>query len=168
MRVIKRNGSLESFDVNKIINAINKAFIGVDGKLYEDETSTMIAKEIEEIVNKGEDATYTVEDIQDLVEDKLMDSERKDVAKAFINYRQLHKFIRESNTTDKDIKELINGESEYWNEENSNKNARVVTTQRDYIAGITSTDISRRFLLTEDIVKAHDEGIIHFHKKIVA
>ena len=71
--------------------------------------------------------------------------------------------VRKANTTDQSIKELIDGESEYWNTENSNKNARVVTTQRDYLAGITSTDITRRFLLPEDVVKAHDEGIIHFH-----
>ena len=85
------------------------------------------------------------------------------LAKEYITYRYTRELVRKSNTTDLSIKELIDGESEYWNTENSNKNAKIVTTQRDYLAGITSTDITRRFLLTEDIVKAHDEGIIHFH-----
>ena len=86
-----------------------------------------------------------------------------ELAKIYIIYRYKRALVRKANTTDQSIKELIDGESEYWNTENSNKNARIVTTQRDYLAGITSTDITRRFLLPEDIVKAHDEGIIHFH-----
>ena len=85
------------------------------------------------------------------------------LAKKYITYRYTRELVRKANTTDLAIKELIEGESEYWNSENSNKNAKVVTTQRDYLAGITSTDITRRFLLPEDIVQAHDEGIIHFH-----
>ena len=86
-----------------------------------------------------------------------------ELAKKYITYRYTRALVRKANTTDQSIKELIEGESEYWNNENSNKNAKLVTTQRDYLAGITSTDITRRFLLPEDIVKAHDEGIIHFH-----
>ena len=85
------------------------------------------------------------------------------LAKKYITYRYTRELVRKANTTDQSIKELIDGESEYWNNENSNKNARVVTTQRDYLAGITSTDITRRFLLPKDVVEAHDEGIIHFH-----
>ena len=85
------------------------------------------------------------------------------LAKQYITYRYTRELVRRSNTTDLSIKELIEGESEYWNTENSNKNAKIVTTQRDYLAGITSTDITRRFLLPEEIVKAHDEGLIHFH-----
>ena len=164
MKVIKRNGDIEEFNPDKVYIAIEQAMVaekganGVDGEFIQSITEDVTNK----VLKKKEDEIH-VEDIQDIVEEKLMASRYKDVARAFINYRQLHKLIRESNTTDKEIKELINGESEYWNEENSNKNARVVTTQRDYIAGITSIDISRRFLLTEDIVKAHDEGIIHFH-----
>ena len=104
-----------------------------------------------------------VEDIQDTIEMRLMALGKYSLAKAYITYRYTRELVRRSNTTDLSIKELINGESEYWNTENSNKNATVVTTQRDYLAGITSTDITRRFLLPEDIVKAHDEGIIHFH-----
>ena len=104
-----------------------------------------------------------VEDIQDIIEMRLMSLNKFALAKEYITYRYTRELVRKSNTTDLSIKELIDGESDYWNTENSNKNAKVVTTQRDYIAGITSTDISRRFLLPEDIVKAHDEGIIHFH-----
>ena len=105
----------------------------------------------------------TVEEIQDLVEKELMSAEKFDLAKAYILYREKRAMVRQSNTTDISIKELIDGTNDYWNTENSNKNAKVVTTQRDYLAGITSTDITRRFLLPEDVVKAHDEGIIHFH-----
>ena len=104
-----------------------------------------------------------VEDIQDIIEKKLMEIGKYQLAKQYITYRYTRALVRKSNTTDQSIKELIDGESEYWNTENSNKNAKVVTTQRDYLAGITSTDITRRFILPEDIVKAHDEGIIHFH-----
>ena len=86
-----------------------------------------------------------------------------ELAKKYIIYRYNRALVRKANTTDQTIKELIDGESEYWNNENSNKNAKIVTTQRDYLAGITSTDIARRFLLPEDVVKAHDDGIIHFH-----
>ena len=92
-----------------------------------------------------------------------MEFEKYALAKKYITYRYTRELVRKANTTDQSIKELIEGESEYWNNENSNKNAKVVTTQRDYLAGITSTDITRRFLLPEDIVKAHDQGIIHFH-----
>ena len=98
-----------------------------------------------------------------MVEDKLMASNRKDVARSYVIYRQMRNLVRLSNTTDESIKDLIDGKNEYWNTENSNKNPTVVTTQRDYIAGITSTDIARRFLLPKDVVKAHDKGIIHFH-----
>ena len=94
---------------------------------------------------------------------KLMSIGKYALAKKYITYRYTRELVRKSNTTDLAIKELIDGENEYWNTENSNKNAKIVTTQRDYLAGITSTDITRRFLLPEDIVNAHDDGIIHFH-----
>ena len=94
---------------------------------------------------------------------KLMSIGKYALAKKYITYRYTRELVRKSNTTDLAIKELIDGESEYWNTENSNKNAKIVTTQRDYLAGITSTDITRRFLLPEDIVRAHDDGMIHFH-----
>ena len=162
MAVIKRNGERVDFDPRKIEVAILKAFAEVRSESDDDirECARRIAKEIESI---GKD--LSVEEIQDLVEKKLMATKYKDVAKAYVEYRYKHKLIREFNTTDKTIKELLCGESDYWNNENSNKNARVVTTQRDYIAGITSTDIARRLLLPADVVEADDEGIIHFHDK---
>ena len=160
MQVIKRDGRKQKFDKEKIVNAVKKAFIEVDGELTDQN-----AKKAVEIANFVEEKAknLTVEEIQDMVEDKLMASNRKDVARAYIRYRYKRLLLRESNTTDKTIFELLEGTNEYWNSENANKNAKVVTVQRDYIAGITSTDITRRFLLPKDIVEAHDNGIIHFH-----
>ena len=160
MTVQKRDGRKVKFDKEKIKIAVLKAFIDVDGEetAYAKEKARDIANYIESL-NKG----MTVEEIQDEVVNKLMASTRKDVAAKYVEYRYKRRLIRESNTTDKSIIELIDGVNDYWNSENSNKSASVVTTQRDYLAGITSTDITRRFLLPEDVVQAHDEGIIHFH-----
>ncbi len=160
MTVQKRDGRKVKFDKEKIKIAVLKAFIDVDGEetAYAKEKARDIANYIESL-NKS----MTVEEIQDQVVNKLMASIRKDVATKYIEYRYRRKLVRESNTTDKSILELIDGVNDYWNSENSNKSASVVTTQRDYLAGITSTDITRRFLLPEDVVQAHDEGIIHFH-----
>ena len=160
MTIQKRDGRKVQFNKEKIKIAVLKAFIDVDGEetAYAKEKAREIANYIESL-NKS----MSVEDIQDQVVNKLMASTRKDVAAKYVEYRYKRKLVRESNTTDKSILELINGVNNYWNSENSNKSASVVTTQRDYLAGITSTDITRRFLLPEDVVKAHDEGIIHFH-----
>lgn len=157
MTVIKRDGREVEFDKHKIEVAVSKAFAQLN-QVDDEHLAEKIAESISNIGGK-----IDVEEIQNLVEYKLMASKHKDVAKAYIEYRYLHKLVRESNTTDKTIKELIDGSSDYWNNENSNKNAKVVTTQRDYIAGITSTDISKRYLLPKDVVEAHDAGIIHFH-----
>ena len=160
MKVIKRDGAIVEYDREKIRTAIQKANKEVSRK----EKAT--DAEIEEIMVYIEDlkkARILVEDIQDLIEQKLMELGKYELAKRYITYRYTRALVRKANTTDQSIKELIEGESEYWNNENSNKNAKIVTTQRDYLAGITSTDITRRFLLPEDVVKAHDEGIIHFH-----
>ncbi len=160
MTVQKRDGRKVKFDKDKIKIAVLKAFIDVDGEetTYAKEKARDIANHIESL-NKN----MSVEEVQDEVVNKLMASTRKDVATKYIEYRYKRKLVRESNTTDKSILELIDGVNDYWNSENSNKSASVVTTQRDYLAGITSTDITRRFLLPEDVVQAHDEGIIHFH-----
>lgn len=91
-----------------------------------------------------------------------MSTKRKDVARAYISYRHDRDLAR-GNSTDKIIYEMLDGTNEYWSKENSNKNPYVVTTQRDYLAGITSTDLTKRFLLPQDILKAHEEGILHFH-----
>lgn len=160
MKIIKRNGKKEKFNENKIINAIEMAYLDVDDEL--DDSAKRKAKEIANFV-KNKKKTLSVEQIQDIVEDKLMASNRKDVARAYVRYRYRKEVLRKENTTDKSVFELLGGTSDYWNNENANKDAKSVTTQRDYLAGITSTDITRRFLLDKDIVEAHDEGIIHFH-----
>ena len=160
MKVIKRDGHIVDYDPEKIRVAIGKANNEVKGhKKVNKEQIEEIIKYIEELNKKR----ILVEDIQDIIEEKLMEFDKYELAKKYITYRYTRELVRKANTTDKSIKELIEGENEYWNSENSNKNAEVVTTQRDYLAGITSTDITRRFLLPEDIVAAHDAGIIHFH-----
>ena len=160
MKIIKRDGKVVDYNPDKIRIAIGKANneVGRKEKATKEEINDII-KYIEELDKKR----ILVEDIQDIIEQKLMELGRYVLAKKYITYRYTRELVRKSNTTDQSIKELIEGESEYWNSENSNKNAKVITTQRDYLAGITSTDITRRFLLPEDVVKAHDEGIIHFH-----
>ena len=161
--ILKRDGRTQSFDRQKIVEAIKKALIAVDGQLTKAgvNMARRIAKSIEEEVLNSEEM-LSVEQIQDIVENKLMATDRKDVAKAYILYRE-ERTQKRGNTIDKTVQEIVNAENEYWNTENSNKNAKVVTTQRDYLAGCLSTDLTRRKLLPEDIVKAHDEGIIHFH-----
>lgn len=160
MRIVKRDGHIVDYNPEKIKTAINKANSEVQ------EFNKISEKQIEEIISYIESLDkkrILVEDIQDIIEEKLMEYDKYQLAKKYITYRYTRELVRKANTTDQTIKELIEGENEYWNNENSNKNAEVVTTQRDYLAGITSTDITRRFLLPEEIVKAHDEGIIHFH-----
>ena len=160
MKIVKRDGHIVDYDPEKIRIAIGKANNEVKGKeKVSKEQIEEIIKYIEELNKKR----ILVEDIQDIIEEKLMSFGKYQLAKKYITYRYTRELVRKANTTDKSIKELIEGENEYWNSENSNKNAEVVTTQRDYLAGITSTDITRRFLLPEDIVEAHDKGIIHFH-----
>ncbi len=162
MKIIKRDGHTVDYCPEKIENAIKKA----NNEVEEEErvSDIQIKNIIKYIESKGKRRRrLLVEEIQDIIEMRLMSLGKYALAKEYITYRYTRELVRRSNTTDLSIKELIDGESEYWNTENSNKNATVVTTQRDYLAGITSTDITRRFLLPEDIVKAHDEGIIHFH-----
>lgn len=160
MKVIKRDGHMVDWCPEKIEAAINKANYEVE---EEDQASPIQIKNIIKYIERLGKKRILVEDIQDIIEVKLMSIGKYELAKKYITYRYTRELVRRSNTTDLAIKELIDGESEYWNTENSNKNAKIVTTQRDYLAGITSTDITRRFLLPEDIVAAHDAGIIHFH-----
>ena len=164
--ITKRDGSKVKFNSDNIRVAILKANAEVSDKDKIDEhVLDVIVLEIMYIVKhrheKGKE--ITVEDIQDLVEKGLMQNDLYELAKCYITYRYKRSLVRKANTTDKSIKELLEGNSEYWNSENSNKNAKIVTTQRDYVAGITNTDIARRFIFPEDVVKAHDEGIIHIH-----
>lgn len=160
-KVIKRDCSEVDFDKSKISTAILKAMKNGSGivkpKIAED-----IADEIEnECKDKDE---VSISDIESMVYDKLITKKQRLTAKAYEGYRSIREFQRENeNTTDSEIDELLDGESEYWNTENSNKNSKVLNTQRDYMAGIVSKDISRRFLLPPEVVQAHDEGIIHFH-----
>lgn len=161
MKVIKRDCTEVDFDKSKISNAILKAMKNGSGivkpKIAED-----IANEIEEKYKDKEEVS--IYDIELMVYDKLITNKQKLTAKAYEGYRSIREFQRENeNTTDSEISELLDGESEYWNTENSNKNSKVLNTQRDYMAGIVSKDISRRFLLPPEIVQANDEGIIHFH-----
>ena len=160
MKVIKRDGHMVEYMPSKIEDAIEKANAEVE---EEEKASPVQIKNIIKYIERLGKKRILVEDIQDIIEMKLMSIGKYNLAKHYITYRYTRELVRRSNTTDQSIKELIDGESEYWNTENSNKNAKVVTTQRDYLAGITSTDITRRFLLPEDIVQAHDDGIIHFH-----
>ena len=158
--IIKRTGKIEDFDENKVKNAISKAFISIDSTITPDSQKIInsISSQISSIPEQR-----SVEEVQDIVEDALMNTPRKDVARAYIRYRYKKEVLRKENSTDQSLLELIQGSNDYWNNENSNKNSKIVTTQRDYFAGITSTDITKRFLLDPDVVKAHEEGIIHFH-----
>lgn len=159
--VKKRDNRVVEFDRSKIVSAIQRAFIEVDGSLSD--SSTKIANTIaDEIAVIPEDKS--VEEIQDLVIYDLMDTDRKDVAKTYTEYRFKRSLVRDShNTTDNAIMELLNHTNEEVNEENSNKDPEIVSVQRDYIAGITSKDVTRRILLPKEVVDAHDAGIIHFH-----
>jgi len=160
MKVIKRDGHMVDYCPEKIEIAIKKANSEV---AEEDRVTDIQIRNIIKYIEGLKKKRILVEDIQDIIEMRLMSLGKYALAKQYITYRYTRELERRSNTTDLSIKELIEGESEYWNTENSNKNAKIVTTQRDYLAGITSTDITRRFLLPEEIVKAHDEGLIHFH-----
>ena len=164
MRIIKRNGKEVIFEKAKIINAISKANAEIHSdnlKLTDGEISAIadtIAKHCESMSR-----AMGVEEIQDLVENKLMETGKHEVARKYITYRYEHSMKRQANTTDGQILSLIECENEEVKQENSNKNPTVVSVQRDYMAGEVSKDITRRFLLPKDVIDAHDAGIIHFH-----
>lgn len=161
MKIVKRDCSEVDFDKSKISSAILKAMQNGSG-IIKPKIAENIADEIEEECKDKDEVS--VSEIESMVFDKLITKEQRLTAKAYEGYRSIREFQRENeNTTDSEIDELLDGESEYWNTENSNKNSKVLNTQRDYMAGIVSKDISRRFLLPPEVVQAHDEGIIHFH-----
>lgn len=161
MKVIKRDCLEVDFDKSKISTAILKAMKNGSG-IVKQKIAEDIANEIEEECKDKDEVS--ISDIESMVYDKLITKKQRLTAKAYEGYRSIREFQRENeNTTDSEIDELLDGESEYWNTENSNKNSKVLNTQRDYMAGIVSKDISRRFLLPPEVVQAHDEGIIHFH-----
>lgn len=163
MRVIKRNGAEVEFDIVKIIAAVTKANDVVD------EEARMTPVQIQRIAESVEFSCQslgrapTVEEIQDFVEHQIMAHGAFEVAKRYITYRYNRSLVRKSNTTDDKILSLIECNNEEAKQENSNKNPVVNSTQRDYMAGEVSRDLTNRLLLPEDIVKAHEEGIIHFH-----
>ena len=160
MKVVKRDGKIVDFDSGKIKVAISKAADRV-GEM----NATDVERIAEIVINKCErypGDRIGVEEIQDLVEDTLLKSKFNRTAKSFILHRDERTRAR-GNITDKTFMEFLSGDSEYWNSENSNKDATVVTTQRDYLAGIASTDLARRFLLPKEVCEAHDIGIIHQH-----
>ncbi len=163
MKVIKRNGAEVEFDIVKIIAAVSKA----NDVAEEDARMTPVQiqriAESVEIACQGLGRAPTVEEIQDFVEHQIMAHGAFEVAKRYITYRYTRSLVRKSNTTDDKILSLIECNNEEAKQENSNKNPVVNSTQRDYMAGEVSRDLTNRILLPEDIVKAHEEGIIHFH-----
>ena len=161
IRVIKRNGSMVDFDKTKIELAILNAMKNGSGMMNEYIAKTIANEIFEKLRYTNENVT--IYQIENDVYFKLIEYGQESTAKAYEGYRAVQEYKRINNTTDDSIMDLVSRVNTEVMEENSNKNAKVVTTQRDYLAGITSTDITRRFLLPEDIVKAHDEGIIHFH-----
>ena len=160
MKVIKRDGTTCDFDRKKIATAIGKANLAVDA---EDRISESQINEIVDDIASRHRKRILVEDIQDMVEEKLMELQKYQLMKAYILYRYERALIRKANTTDESILSLIKNANKDVMEENSNKNARTASTQRDLIAGEVSRDLTRRILLPERISKAHDEGAIHFH-----
>lgn len=163
MKIIKRSGVEEDFNSAKIISAVNRANAEVEGddRLLQYDVEG-IAKAIEKEA-KTIGRSLNVEEIQDMVEDHIMDLGKHNLARRYITYRYRRSIARKSNTTDDQILSLIDCNNEEIKQENSNKNPTVASVQRDYMAGEVSKDISRRILLPEDVVHAHDEGIIHFH-----
>lgn len=162
MYVIKRDGRKVEFDKNKIKNAILKAMKSETGNGAREKIASDIANEIEVSIS-GEDH-ISVPEIESLVFDKLISKKQRLTAKSYEGYRKVRELQRKTKSDiDKEISELVDGTSEYWNTENSNKNSMLVTTQRDYLAGIVSSDYARRFMFSPEVVQAHDEGIIHIH-----
>ncbi len=160
MKVIKRDGSTTDFDGSKIFTAIQKANQSVERRdRIADEQITAIVDDI----SSRHRSRLLVEDIQDMVEEKLMELQKYQLMKSYILYRYERALVRKANTTDESILSLIRNANKDVMEENSNKNARTASTQRDLIAGEVSKDLTRRILLPEYISKAHDEGVIHFH-----
>ena len=163
MNIIKRSGEEQQFDCSKIINAITKANkTATEDNRLSDEDIEDIAFAVERHCKRCHRA-MSVEEIQDVVEMKLMKSGHFDVSRKYITHRYARQMARHENTTDKQVLSLIECNNEEIKQENSNKNPTFASTQRDYMAGEVSKDISKRYLLPNDIVKAHEDGIIHFH-----
>ena len=163
MKIIKRSGAEEEFSVNKILAAVSKANQTVEFK------NALTAQQIEAIgeyvsgICKALDRALSVEEIQDIVETRIMQAGAFEVAKKYITYRYMRNLVRQANTTDNQIMSLLECNNEEVKQENSNKNPTINSVQRDYMAGEVSKDITRRLLLPPEIVEAHEQGLIHFH-----
>ncbi len=160
MQVVKRDGTIVAFDRSKIIAAIEKANASVED---EDRITAEQIEQIAQCIESRRRNRLLVEDIQDMVESKLMALGKYALAKSYIIYRYNRALVRKKNTTDESILSLLHNTNKELAEENSNKNTVIASTQRDYIAGEVSRDLTRRILLPEKISKAHDEGVLHFH-----
>ncbi|MCM1046399.1 MAG: anaerobic ribonucleoside-triphosphate reductase [Candidatus Gastranaerophilales bacterium] len=162
MRIQKRDGRVVSFEEEKIVEAIKKANNEVESR---ERASEELVREILEVVQRDgwDKEQLTVEHVQDLIEQCLVEHNKYVLAKKYIVYRYQRSLLRKSNTTDESILKLIRNENKELAEENSNKNTRLASTQRDYIAGEVSRDVTRRLLLPEHIALAHDNGVLHFH-----
>ena len=160
MKVVKRDGRVVDYDRNKIVVAIQKANVEVEREeqISEDKIDSIVAG----IENRHADKML-VEEIQDMIEQKLMSEGKYALAKKYVIYRYTREMVRRANTTDDSIMSLIKNSNKDVMEENSNKNAYIASTQRDLIAGEVSKDLTKRVLLPQKIVKAHEEGILHFH-----
>ncbi|MEF2593035.1 MAG: anaerobic ribonucleoside-triphosphate reductase, partial [Eggerthellaceae bacterium] len=163
MKIIKRSGTEVPFDIEKIVRAIEGANSEADpsDRLTDDQIA-LAAHSVEWLCERA-GHTVSVEEIQDMVENQIMAAGRYDVARRYIIYRYVQSLKRTANTTDDRILSLIECNNEEVKQENSNKNPTVNSVQRDYMAGEVSKDLTMRMLLPQDVVKAHEEGIIHFH-----
>ena len=163
MKIIKRNGAEVPFDITKIITAVTKASDSVGGKArLSREQITDIAAAVTDQC-QALNRAVSVEEVQDMVENQLMDIKAHDIARHYITYRYIQSLKRQTNTTDERILSLIECQNEEVKQENANKNPTVNSVQRDYMAGEISKDLTARLLLDPEIVKAHQEGLIHFH-----
>lgn len=168
MRVVKRNGDIEAFDQAKIRNAISKANHESSKKLTDSMIDNIVKKIVDTIrdpYSKYDSDRVGIEDIQDLVENNLIDTGYAEVAKKYIIYRYQREMVRKFKQRDNNILDLIKGENEELNTENSNKNSHLISTMRDYIAGEVCKDIADRVLLPKDVVEAHNNCVLHFHDK---
>lgn len=158
MKVVKRDGTIVPYDLEKISIAISGAFQDFD----EEFDDISVLNSIDDDLYNWDENPIDIEDIQDLVEDTLLNFGYRQEAKAYIRYRYDHELERER-YRDSEILSMIKGNNDYWSKENSNKNPDLVTVQRDYLAGITSTDVARRYIFPKDVIEAHDQGIVHQH-----
>lgn len=163
MKIIKRSGSEMTFDIDKISQAVSRANLSVPESARLNELQVALISDNVRKICERMGRALNVEEIQDLVENEIMNQRAFDVARNYITYRYKRALVRKSNSTDEQILSLIECNNEEVKQENSNKNPTVNSVQRDYMAGEVSKDITKRFLLPEDIVEAHEEGIIHFH-----